>query len=92
MRLFWNRCGVDPKSIMRSIRVFAGIIILMVLAAKFDWLTRETTDLLTFLMALYILSWSWREYLVKNPKMRMWLLGVLIALVFVGALLLALRG
>jgi len=89
--MFWKKCNTSPSSIMNSIRIFAVIIILVIFAEKSGGLSRETGDLLVLLMSLYILSWSYREYLIKNPKVRLWIMVVMAVFVFLGVAVMIVR-
>ena len=75
----------DPKKVIQSIRLFAVLILgTVLLADSFAWLTQDVSSLVIMLLSVYIIVWSYMEYLSKNRKIMIWLLVALGALMLLG--------
>ncbi len=79
----------DNKEAMWSIRIFALIIIAVVVISNLMGAqSSKTSRVVVITMSLLILAWSFRPFLSKNEKLRKWVLAGLTALVLLGIVLL----
>ncbi len=76
------------KEIMWSIRIFALIIIAVVIVSGLAeaW-SSKTAQVVVMTMSFLILAWSFRPLLGKNEKLRKWSLAGLAFLVLLGIVL-----
>jgi putative copper export protein len=74
----------DSKSMVRSIRVFAFIMIVILLLAGTRWVPEDTADLIIMLIAAYILFCSFEPAMRRNKKLYKWVIGLLALLAVLG--------
>lgn len=79
---------VDSREIMWSIRIFALIIIAVVVISDLrDVWASQTPQVVVMTMSLLILAWSFRPLLSRNKKLKKWSIVGLAGLIIAGIVL-----
>ena len=75
----------DPSRMMWAMGAYSLIIVTVLLISRFaSWLSGDTARLLIALTASLAVRHYFQPYLAEHRKVRMWILGGLVALLLLG--------